>query len=46
MVFVADLHALTDAEPKDTQKYVLDVVKDYIALGLNPDNCDIFVQFN
>ncbi len=44
MVFVADLHALTDAEPKDTQRYVLDVVKDYIALGLNPDNCDIFVQ--
>lgn len=44
MVFVADLHALTDAEPKDTQMYVLDVVKDYIALGLNPDSCDIFVQ--
>lgn len=44
MVFVADLHALTDAEPKDTQRYVLDVVKDYIALGLNPESCDIFVQ--
>ncbi len=44
MVFVADLHALTDAESKDTQKYVLDVVKDYIALGLNPSQCDIFVQ--
>lgn len=44
MVFVADLHALTDGEPKDTQQYVLDVVKDYIALGLNPTNCDIFVQ--
>ena len=44
MVFVADLHALTDAQPKDTQKYVLEVVKDYIALGLDPKNCDIFVQ--
>lgn len=44
MVFVADLHALTDAEPKDTQKYVIDVVKDYIALGLNPSKNDIFVQ--
>ena len=44
MVFVADLHGLTDAEPKDTQKYILDVVKDYIALGLNPESCDIFVQ--
>jgi len=44
MVFVADLHALTDAEPKDTQSRVLDVVKDYIALGLDPNECDIFVQ--
>lgn len=44
MVFVADLHAITDAEPKDTQVYVLDVVKDYIALGLDPKECDIFVQ--
>lgn len=44
MVFVADLHALTDAEPKDTQSRVLEVVKDYIALGLDPDECDIFVQ--
>jgi tryptophanyl-tRNA synthetase len=44
MVFVADLHALTDGEPKDTQKYVLSVVKDYIALGLDPEKNDIFVQ--
>lgn len=44
MVFVADLHALTDSEPDLTQKYVLDVVKDYIALGLNPESCDIFIQ--
>ena len=44
MVFVADLHALTDAEPKDTQKYVIDIVKDYIALGLDPKSCDIFIQ--
>jgi len=44
MVFVADLHAITDAEAKETQEYVIDVVKDYIALGLNPKECDIFVQ--
>jgi len=44
MVFVADLHALTDGEPKDTQKNVIEVVKDYIALGLDPKSCDIFVQ--
>ena len=44
MVFVADLHALTDAEPKDTQKNVIDVVKDYISLGLDIDRSRIFVQ--
>jgi tryptophanyl-tRNA synthetase len=44
MVFVADLHALTDREPQDTQQYVLDIVKDYIALGLDSKQCDIFVQ--
>lgn len=44
MVFVADLHALTDAEPKDSQKNVIEVVKDYIALGLDPQKNRIFVQ--
>lgn len=44
MVFVADLHALTDAEPKDSQEYVIEVVKDYIALGLDPNINRIFVQ--
>jgi len=44
MVFVADLHALTDAEPKDTQKNVIDVVKDYISLGLDVNRNRIFVQ--
>jgi tryptophanyl-tRNA synthetase len=44
MVFVADLHALTDAEPGDTQENVLDVVKDYIALGLDPKKNMIFIQ--
>ena len=44
MVFVADLHAITDARPEDTQKYVLDIIKDYFALGLDKDNCDVFIQ--
>lgn len=44
MVFVADLHALTDGEPKETQENVIDVVKDYIALGLDPKKNNIFVQ--
>jgi len=44
MVFVADLHAITDAKPEDTQKYVVDIIKDYFALGLDKDNCDVFIQ--
>lgn len=44
MVFVADLHSLTTNEPKDTQRNVLEVIKDYIAAGLDPDRVDIFVQ--
>ena len=44
MVFVADLHALTDGEPQYTQSNVLDVVKDYIALGLDPKKNMIFIQ--
>jgi tryptophanyl-tRNA synthetase len=35
IVFVADLHAITDAKPQDTQKYVVDIIKDYFALGFN-----------
>ena len=44
MVFVADLHAITDAKPEDTQKYVVDIIKDYFALGLDKENCDVFIQ--
>lgn len=44
LVFVADLHGLTDREPKDTQDFVLDIVKDYITLGLDVEKNDIFVQ--
>ena len=44
MVFVADLHALTDTEAKDSQKAVIDVVKDYISLGLDPKKNKIFIQ--
>jgi len=44
MVFVADLHAITDAEPKEVEENVLDVVKDYIALGLDIEKSIIFVQ--
>lgn len=44
LVFVADLHALTDYEPKDVKKYVNEVVADYIALGVDPNKADLFLQ--
>ncbi len=46
LVFVADLHALTDHEPDVVRKNINEVITDYIALGLDPDKIDIFVQSN
>ena len=44
LVFVADLHALTDGEPDETQSQVLDIIKTYMALGLDETKADIFIQ--
>jgi len=44
MVFVADLHALTDSEPEVVKKYIFEVVADYIALGVDPTKTKIFIQ--
>ena len=44
LVFVADLHAVTDNEPANAKKFVNEVVADYIALGINPEKTKIFLQ--
>ena len=44
MVFVADMHSLTNNEAGDTQQYVIPVLKDCVAAGLDLDSLDIFVQ--
>ncbi len=44
LVFVADLHALTDGEPKETQDQVLNVIRTYMALGLDETKANIFIQ--
>lgn len=44
LVFVADIHALTDNEPSVVKKFVGEVVADYIALGVNPKKTKIFKQ--
>lgn len=44
MVFVADIHALTDHELSVAEKNTPEIVADYLALGLNPERCEIFIQ--
>lgn len=44
-LFIADLHALTTVrDPEKLQKYILDVAKAYIALGLDPKKTVFFQQ--
>lgn len=44
LVFVADLHALTDNEPDVVRQHARGVVADYLALGINPEITKIFMQ--
>lgn len=43
--FVADLHALTDrTEPETIAKWSIEMVKDWLAIGIDPDRAVIFQQ--
>jgi len=44
--FVADWHALTSeyADPKRIKGFVPELVKDWVAAGLDPEKCTIFLQ--
>lgn len=44
LVFVADLHALTDCEPSVIKENVTGIVADYLALGINPVEANIYLQ--
>ena len=44
MLFVADLHALTDNEPAVVHQYTREVVMDYLALGIDPKRTIIYKQ--
>jgi tryptophanyl-tRNA synthetase len=42
---IADLHSLTeDFDPKEKQNQILSLAMDYLAIGLDPKKCTIFVQ--
>ena len=42
--FVADMHALTDTDPRDVAPYRFSVVKDCLALGIDPEQSTIYLQ--
>jgi tryptophanyl-tRNA synthetase len=45
LAFIADLHALTlPIEPKELKQNVEDLVAIYLACGLDPEKCKIFLQ--
>ncbi|MDX9893554.1 MAG: tryptophan--tRNA ligase [Patescibacteria group bacterium] len=43
--FIADLHSLNEQfDPKVKRQQTIDLAKDFLAAGLNPKKCTIFVQ--
>jgi tryptophanyl-tRNA synthetase len=45
VLMVADYHALTSLkDPAKLRQNIIDVVKDYLAVGINPDECILFRQ--
>ena len=43
--FIADLHSLNEPfDPKTKHQQIIDLAKDYLAAGLDPKKCTIFVQ--
>ena len=44
VVFVADLHAITDNEPNAVKQYIHGIVADCIALGVDPQKTKIYLQ--
>jgi tryptophanyl-tRNA synthetase len=43
--FIADLHSLTeDFEPKEKSEQILDLLLDYLAVGIDPKKSVIFIQ--
>ncbi|MCP5070265.1 MAG: tryptophan--tRNA ligase, partial [bacterium] len=45
LYFIADLHALDGLHDADAMRaYTLDAALDYLALGLDPERCTLFVQ--
>lgn len=44
LIFVADLHLLTDKEPAEALRFNREIVLDYLGCGMDPNRCNIFLQ--
>lgn len=44
VIFVADMHGLTDYEPKVVKSNISEIIADYLALGIDPNKVTIYVQ--
>ena len=45
MYFIADLHTLTTLKnPEELRSNLIEIVKDYLAAGLNPEDSIIYAQ--
>ncbi len=44
VVFIADIHGITDNEPSTIRHYIHGIVADYIALGIDPQKTKIYLQ--
>ncbi|HEX9503806.1 MAG TPA: tryptophan--tRNA ligase [Patescibacteria group bacterium] len=43
--FIADLHSLTeDFDPKEKSKQIMDLAETFLAVGLDPKKCTMFIQ--
>lgn len=43
-VFVADMHGLTDHDPREISPYKHEVIKDCLALGIDPSRTTLYMQ--
>lgn len=44
LIFIADMHAFTDQNPDEIVRNRIAILSDYLALGVDPNKTDIFVQ--
>jgi tryptophanyl-tRNA synthetase len=43
-IFVADMHGLTDHDPRDIGPYRTEVIQDCLALGIDPEKTTLYLQ--